>query len=83
MAALQQAVRAKGYGQWDLSDLGVQPDLLMDIFSRLPLEAGGDWEWQGAVTLDLSYNRLGTLTMEQLRELVRAVKQRPWLRVRL
>jgi hypothetical protein len=46
-----------------------------------------DWarvlEWEGAVTLDLSSNRLGSLTTEQLRELVRALKDRPWLRVRL
>eukprot|EP00195_Chlamydomonas_chlamydogama_P008643 CAMPEP_0202893504 /NCGR_PEP_ID=MMETSP1392-20130828/3074_1 /ASSEMBLY_ACC=CAM_ASM_000868 /TAXON_ID=225041 /ORGANISM="Chlamydomonas chlamydogama, Strain SAG 11-48b" /LENGTH=226 /DNA_ID=CAMNT_0049577861 /DNA_START=347 /DNA_END=1024 /DNA_ORIENTATION=- len=58
-----------------------KPNFLMDMIPKLPLEAGAEWE--GAVTLDLSYSRLGTMTAEQLRELVRALKQRPWLRVRL
>lgn len=81
MSGLEQALHANNMGHWNLSELNMQPDVLMAIIPRLPLEAGGDRE--GTVTLDLSSNRLGTLTVEQLRQLVRALKERPWLQVRL
>eukprot|EP00798_Chlamydomonas_sp_ICE-L_P019528 gene19527-26204_t len=81
MALLDKAVRAYGQGRWDLSEMCIQPDFLMGIIPRLPEEAGGAWE--GAVTMDLSSNRLGTLSVEQLRELACVLKCRPWLRVRL
>eukprot|EP00798_Chlamydomonas_sp_ICE-L_P023205 gene23205-30420_t len=81
MALLDKAVRAYGQGRWDLSEMCIQPDFLMGIISRLPEEAGGAWD--GAVTMDLRSNRLGTLSVEQLRELACALKCRPWLRVRL
>eukprot|EP00798_Chlamydomonas_sp_ICE-L_P008015 gene8015-1245_t len=81
MALLEKAARADGQGYWDLSEMCMQPDFLMGLIPRLPDKAGGAWE--GAVTLDLSSNRLGALSVEQLRELACALRCRPWLRVRL
>lgn len=81
LALLEMAARADGQGYWDLSEMCMQPDFLMGLIPRLPDDAG--WAWEGVVTLDLSSNRLGTLSVEQLRELARALGCRPWLRVRL
>jgi len=77
----RRAQSSAGHGYCDLSNLCMQPPFMEALVAHLPEEQSGSWE--GSVTLDLSENRLGSLDEAQLRALAKALKARPWLRVRL
>ena len=79
LAGLGSAVSA-GHGIWDLSKLGMTPEYFTELLSRLPKDPPSG-PWGGAVTLDLTENRLGGF--KDWSQLVAALAVRPWLCVRL
>ena len=79
LAGLASAVSA-GHGSWNLSKLGMNPEYFKELLSRLPKDPPTG-PWGGAVTLDLTENRLGGYN--DWSQLVTALAVRPWLRVRL
>lgn len=78
---LDHACSMNGMGFWNLTGHRMTPALFMDVMSKLPLERSGDWN--GAITMDVSENYLGTLSKEDILIVVKCLKARPWLRVRM